>query len=214
MPEMTVSGPKCIDQQAALWDMPIRSPAQVRNIIGDLAERLTVELTGGVRHKTDSTADYCPDVVDGDDYFESKAAGRSRITFVYGGRLHKEDLFTLQIKRLWYVVWHHTAKTTGIGTVEALEKLVLVSMKAVYVVPFPKVLEVCGRLKVEKLNSGYGGTDRKTYGSGYRIPLRLLEDFILARYENGYLLDKVQEGDRAGNAPGQVRLARPDGPAA
>lgn len=146
-----------------------------RWVVGDLAEELTHRLVGGVRHKTDSRAWYCPDVSVGEDYYESKAVGRSRTAFVYGGRLEKDREFVVGGRELHYVIWHHSASVIGVATVEQLRAVILDSLVARYVVPFAEVDRICRTRRLDKLNSAYGGPDKKTYGTGYRIPLALLE---------------------------------------
>lgn len=167
-----------------LFDRELRGHGSARNVVGNLAEELTAEFVGGRRHKTNGLADYCPDVsrlgTDGvTEYFESKACGLSSQTFVYGGRLRRDEVFAAE-HRLWYVVWHHRADTLMAAGERDLEQLVLASLRAVYVVPFAELLKVCQSLKEEPLNSNYGSarTRKERYGSGYRISLSLLRPWL------------------------------------
>lgn len=73
---LTLSGYKSLERQAYLFDEPLPRHGHVRCVVGDLCERLTAAMVGGRRHKTDCTADYCPDVSDErGNYYESKAGG-------------------------------------------------------------------------------------------------------------------------------------------
>lgn len=59
---MILSGHKSSTSQPLLWHTPLGNHGHARTVVGALAERLTARLVGGVRHKTDCRADYCPDV--------------------------------------------------------------------------------------------------------------------------------------------------------
>jgi hypothetical protein len=169
-----ISGLKSTERQLLLWERPLGNHGDVRCVVGDLAETLTARLVGGARHKTDSRAAYCPDVSANGTYFESKAVGRSRTAFVYGGRLDKDRVFAAS-HRLVYVIWHHGADSKLAATAEQLVALVLRTMRCVYVVPFGAIDRLCSTIKPDRLNSKYGGSDsRPEYGSGYRIRLSLL----------------------------------------
>lgn len=181
-----ISGYKPTSLQGLLWDPPLDDGdhGRVRNVVGALAERLTAELVGGRIHKTDSTASYCPDVSARGVYFESKAVGRSKTAFVYGGRLDKDRQFAAS-HRLVYVIWHHGADSKLAQTESELEALVLRTMRVLYVVPFAAIDRLC--VVPDKLNSKYGGSDsRPEYGSGYRIPLMYLSRWIHREYTEGY----------------------------
>jgi hypothetical protein len=164
----------------------LAGPGEVRNAVGDLMERLTASWFGGVRHKTQSNCDYCPDVSAGGEFYESKGVGKSGNTFIYGGRLVKDREFVATGHRLWYAVWHHRATTTGLETREAVERAVLASLRSLYVVPFAAVDDICRGIRPTPLNSKYGGSDKRpAYGSGYVIRLSLLELFLTREWENG-----------------------------
>lgn len=178
---MIISAFKSGFHQPWLFDVPLGNHGHARTVIGDLAERLTARLTGGRRHRTQGTADYCPDVSFRGTFFESKAAGLSKQTFVYAGRLEKDRRFVRKGNPLSYVIWHHGADTKLARTVRELEELVLANLRCVHVVPFPCFDAVCRTLPEEKLNSGYGGhvNRSKVYGSGFRVFLRLLDPWKL-----------------------------------
>ncbi len=159
-----------------MFDEPLGGHAHARNILGYFVEDLTAKLFNGQRYRTDSRCEYCPDVFARGIYLECKAAGRSNQTFIYSGRLEKDRAFSA-LNELVYVVWHHSAYTKLAETVSELRALFLAKMKAIYVVPFAFIDAICRQLEPEPLNSKYGGTDRVTYGSGYRINVRELSGF-------------------------------------
>lgn len=175
--EPNIFGFKSLIVQPYLFDEPLRGHGHARTIVGDLAERLTARLTGGRRHRTDGRASYCPDVSAGDEYYESKAVGRSRTAFIYGGRLAKDREFALA-HNLRYVIWHHRADTKLVETVGQLEAMVIEKLVCAYAVPFEEIDWLCAWLQPEPLNSKYGGSlGRPEYGSGYRIKLSALEQW-------------------------------------
>jgi len=163
-------------------ERPLGNHGHVRTLIGDLVEDMSAALLGGVRHKCSSQADYCPDVsVDlphGRVFVECKAAGRNRETFIYEGRLEKDRLFTAD-RPLFYCVVHHGTDTTQADTVEDLQRRFFRNLRCLYLVPFEVIDGLCRGREPEALNSGYGGTDRKTYGSGFRLKLRDFEPWLL-----------------------------------
>src|ERR1022692_1608184 len=119
---MIVSGLKYRDLQMRLWSPAIYSHAYCRNYLGEIVEEATEKLTGGRRHKTQSNADYCPDVSAGEIYYECKSAGRQNQTFVYRGRLEKDLLFAAE-HILLYAVWHHAVDTAKVATVDELRAM-------------------------------------------------------------------------------------------
>lgn len=179
----SISGIKPIsDPQLRLWDEPLGNHGHVRIVIGDFVEELTALLFDGVRHKTDSTKDYCPDVSvpQLDLFLECKAAGRSNETFVYSGRMERDATFA-ETNRLFYVIWHHTANTMQARTVNELKSLLLSRLQSIYIVPFGVIEFLSLSISdIVKLNSHYGltnGDKKKEYGSGYRIKLSKLADY-------------------------------------
>lgn len=200
---MRISGLKSAERQLLLWERPLAGPGGVRNAVGDLMERLTAIWVGGVHHKTQSNCDYCPDVsgpyydvtdedmggenFTGTQYYESKGAGRAGNTFIYGGRLAKDREFVASGRRLTYVIWHHRATTAGMETHEQVERAVLASLQAVYVVPFIVIDEICRLITPVPLNSKYGGSDKRPeYGSGYVIRLALLEPWLTEKFSGSF----------------------------
>jgi hypothetical protein len=185
---LKISGYVSNERQGTLFAEPLRGHGHVRAVIGNLAENLTAEFVGGKRHKTDSTADYCPDVSRGRgrwrEYFESKAVGQSGQLFVYEKRLYRDAMFS-EKHRLSYIVWRNDQETKDAETVEELEQGIIASMRCVYFIPFQELHKVLAGRPVVKLNSKYGGTDRETYGTGYRIALSAFDGHIAQRFPEG-----------------------------
>lgn len=187
---MIVSEPRADGPtQRLLFERMLGNHGHRRCVVGALIERLTALTFGGRRHKCTGLAEYCPDVsIDEKIFLECKAMGRSRQTFVYAGRLEKDRRFANEYE-LYYVIWHHKVDTTIATTVEELEMLILSKLQWVAVIPFDHVEQLCLRLRngPTKLNSGYGSgygsPSNKLYGSGYRIPMRFIEPWILIEWE-------------------------------
>jgi hypothetical protein len=195
---MRISLPRSRWIQQTLFDPYLRGHGHIRTVIGETVEILSAEMLGGVRHRT-SGGDYCPDVSLPDAggepwYFECRAAGRNRETFVYEGRLEADRFFTLGGRSLFYLIWHHFADTKSVDTVESLRTLVASTMRAVYVVPFAHFDRIATARPVEKLNSAYGLkpgclSAPKVYGAGRRVKLAAIESYRLFTYPAG--LDKA-----------------------
>lgn len=154
-----------------------------RGLIGNFFEELTMVWFGGERHKLDSRFDYCPDIsIPGEvrQYLEVKAAGNSKQTFVYRGRLLKDCRFT-KSRRLMYVVWHHRLATQEYDTAAELLDAMPGLIQCVYRVPFHEMWAIANETPIEKLNSQYGkhGSEKhdKCYGEGHRISIKSLESF-------------------------------------
>jgi hypothetical protein len=177
---MQLPGFRSATVQPFLFPEELRGHGHVRTVLGKLAEDLTAHFFNGRRYKTDVRCTYCPDVSADGKFYESKACGRSKTTFIYAGRLQKDRDFVLAGNELFYVIWHHTANTKDARTVAELRVLALQSLQAVYVVPFAVVDGLCLAVPEEPLNSAYGHNRDQpvTYGSGFRIHLNLLADYV------------------------------------
>lgn len=181
-----ISGYRSEWTQGTLFDPLLGNHGHVRTVIGGLMERLTCRLIeGSRRHKTQARK-YCPDISANGVYYESKAAGRSKQTFIYAGRLEKDRAFHAE-HPLFYAVWHHLAKTKEASTVGELEALILKHLQWAAVIPFAEFDWICQTLPEEKLNSAYGprtGNEAKTYGSGFRVPVKSLLKFRVKTWLN------------------------------
>jgi hypothetical protein len=160
-------------------DQENKPHGQVRTIVGNFFEDITQLVLGGRRHKTDCQADYCPDISAGSDYYEVKAAGRTNQTFIYEGRLEKDNKFCNLGHSLYYFVWHHKLDTKQYygQSIHDLETGLLNSIVGQYRIRFQDIYKICKSKKAEKLNSQYGGPDKKTYGAGYRINISEIKQY-------------------------------------
>lgn len=175
---MIVSGYKSSDIQLELFDRPLTGHGQIRTIVGEWAEDLSATFWDLRRHKTDSRADYCPDLSNGTEFVESKAVGRSGQVFVYSGRLDKDWLFAVD-HVLYYCIWHHKTDTTRFSTRSELVTDLYRTLDSMYLVPFHVMYSTMRRKPCSKLNSKYGKQtpDNETYGSGYRASLSAFDDY-------------------------------------
>lgn len=180
---MKVSGLKSAEQ-LRLFDYPLREGdhGYARHVIGELIEEISAIVLGGYRHRTDSRSDYCPDISVGRNFYECKAAGLSRQTLIYAGRLKKDRRFARR-HQLFYLIWHHRAYTKDARSVDELRSLLLQRIQCAYIVPFNAIDAICKSLREEKLcsASAYGlngrASNKKAYGSGYRLPLKSIQDY-------------------------------------
>ena len=173
--EVKISELKTKLRQPMLFDEPLGNHGHVRTLIGEWAEQITAYVFEGNRHRTDSTADYCPDVSTSEGYIECKAAGRSRQTFIYGGRLDKDTAFA-NGHPLSYCIWTHSADSKQAATVSQLRRMFFGSLTGYVLIPFWNLHRIALAQPITRLNSKYGNSNSNpTYGSGYRIPLRLLD---------------------------------------
>lgn len=172
---MKISKPKSISHPVLFdtdeYKLTYGNHGLIRTVIGEFFE------DNGVRHRTDSRCDYCPDVSSDAGYFEVKAVGLSKQMLVYAGRLEKDFEFC-KSKNLWYYVWSHNVATNRVRTVAELKKMLSVSILASYVVPFMELYRICKESSITKMNSAYGHSDTNpVYGSGYRVSLSKLKGF-------------------------------------
>ena len=184
---MKISAPRSNSRQLEIFergDAPLGNHGHIRGLLGGFAEELTAEIFRGRRYKTDSTCDYCPDVVSGSVYFECKACGKSNQTFIYSGRLDKDRAFAAD-HWLGYAVWSHGVETNRAATAGELRSLFLKQLRGLYVVPFEAIDAICSSKPAEKLNSKYGHSNEPgtLYGSGYRVNLKELQPWLFLSWE-------------------------------
>lgn len=177
---MNISPFKSDFHQASLFDEPLGGHGHIRTVIGDITERLTAKFVGGRLHK-DIAGFYCPDVStlikSRRVFIECKAAGRSRQTFIYAGRLTKDLEFSGQADLL-YAILHHKTQTKQAQTVGQLQTLFLASLAAFYLVPFGAIYSHAKAAGKTKINGSYGKrSGEKIYGAGYRISLKKLDAY-------------------------------------
>lgn len=180
---MRISGPRSTERQLSMWPEPISSMAQTRNHCGEFAEQLTAIVVGGHRLKTDSRADYCPDILCGaSTYVECKSVGRNGYGFVFEGRRAKDQSFNADGRQLLYLFWRHRMKTEGIGDVDELRRQWCASVKLGILVPFALVDDLLTSRPLKRFNVevdakgrrlGYG-QESKGYSNGRTLPLSLV----------------------------------------
>lgn len=178
---MIVSRPDLSLRQPLLFDRTLRGHGAVRYAVGDFYETLTANVFGGVRHRTDSRAQYCPDVVIGDTIFlECKAARRSvGNLLVYHGRLDKDFDFS-RTRLLFYVVWCHNVAGNSYSTVEQLEDALMLETLWCAVIPFDEVWRLCKKHASKTYNTEYGkSSNSKLYDRLYRVRLCDVEPWKL-----------------------------------
>lgn len=181
---MVVSSPRFVNPQLTLWDLEdprIRHSAQTRNLCGDFFEQATAALTGAVRHRTDSTADVCPDLSwNGSAFFESKSIGRTACSIVYLRRIANDDRFRKRYpeRPLYYWLWHHTAKATEATTKAELRLDLAMTLCHCIVLPFTVIRDYVRKCPLKTLNqvlhdkhAGKTGYNTRTYGRGWNVRL-------------------------------------------
>lgn len=166
----------------SLWKDKVLNHGLVRTLIGDYYEKRTATHFQGSIHKTDCRCDYCPDISYGDpiQYLEVKACGNSNSVLIYEGRLLKDLQISKELSlTISYCVWKHSVETKTHNTARELIDALTQQTLAMYLIPLQSIKEICNKLPVIKLNSKYGSSDSNpTYGSGYRIPIKKLNQFI------------------------------------
>lgn len=170
--------PRPFDYQLSLFDKPIYRLGSIRNICGEFAELCTQVQTGAVRLKTDSRAAICPDLHLRDNiWFECKSVGRTNELMIYQHRHLKELGFTNSGERLFYWVWHHSAKPGQAKTVQGLHRDIAGSMRGVYIVDYASLCQFLSDVPV-MLNTMYysNHTRDEIRGSGWRFPIRRLRE--------------------------------------
>ncbi len=171
------------EEQLPIWswvgDRQVITAAAVRTVTGDWCEEASARILGGVRHRTDGQADFCPDVVlpgraRGEVFIESKSCRHGR-ALVFKKRLANDLRLAKEGKRLLYLFWRiQGALPTLPAALSALRTaMVPPAATRVLVVPAERIRGWC-RCQVG-VPMWQGGP------VGYRIPWGVLE--LLARTE-------------------------------
>lgn len=93
---MKLPKPRLIDRQQRLFDVDklILTDGEARWATGEFFEQAAADVSGGLRLRTDSTCDICPDVrFEDETYFESKGVGRGASVLFYECRMEKDARF-------------------------------------------------------------------------------------------------------------------------
>lgn len=148
-----------------------------RNHLGRAVEELAAFTIGG-EVVGDGQKAPVYDVVRGETVYECKAVGNSRQCMIYKFRLEADQEFVKSGGKLCYLVCHHSMKWREEITVADIRRELPGCILGWYIVPFPKVVELC--TKVVKLNSGaYGNPESRYSEGGYRFALSKIERYRL-----------------------------------
>lgn len=185
---MIVSKPKNFDPLlfAQGSDRTFSSMAQTRNYVGEFFERLTENLTGALRMKTDCNADICPDLKFNDDqFFECKAIGKSGAVIVYTLRVENDAKFVSTGRRLHYWLWNHSASPGKTKTLYELHAELAVSVRNLCIIDFDSLHAIIKSFPEKILNpkkqcpkgerSGYGA---ERYKVGYSVRLSAISETL------------------------------------
>lgn len=167
----------------AAGNRQFKSPAEIRNWVGDFCEELTAVVTGARRISTDGTRSICPDLHWFDNTFiESKGVGKTKHVIVYRVRMDRDIEFVQAGHDLWYFIWHHKARCYEVGDMDGLHRVLLEEMKCLYVVPFAEMVRATEGIALRVLNTSYTkngrhrlGYGQKGYGDGWSIGLHILQ---------------------------------------
>jgi hypothetical protein len=173
-------------------DLTLNGYGSCRTIIGDFFEEALASLFQAARIQIDSRCDICPDLLfEADVYMESKGVGRSRNSVLYSGRIAKDEEFITDAKReLWYCFWRHNGGFAGLELVEEVRDVLAASCISLTVVPFLTVSKILAGIPSRVVNSAYrqdgesrnyGQRNRAVYGSGWTLPLRLVQEECSAK---------------------------------
>lgn len=203
---MIISQPKIHTEQEVIWpwvgNKPIESAAATRVYCGEFFEEATRVLTGARRHTTDGTADVCPDLSNGDDYYEVKSLSTGSF-YVFEHRLVNDRMLVDAAfqNRLTYVIWLHDAPATKCRTLFSLRASLAAHCSEALVIPFERLWTMTRRMKPCKLEYRPG----QPYVRAYRIPISRLRMAAKGKSERIVRVGKV-----LGQEVGYVRLHGPD----
>jgi hypothetical protein len=186
---LKISGELRINPQQFLFDTKkIKTLGHARYVVGDVCEKVIAERTGATRLRTDSTADYCPDLkVSETQYLESKASGNTKRVIVYIHRLWCDRRFVdAHNVNLDYWVCQHDVKIEKlihqVDSIDEFEEVVRQALYRIVVVPLPKLETLLLNTPTRRLNTrciktgpnegmilGYG---KSGYGVGWDVPVK------------------------------------------
>jgi hypothetical protein len=188
---MKLPAPRTTRQdQLALWsdvhDTIITRYAEARPFSGDFFEARTSELVNGIRLRTDSTADICPDIREVNHpnrFHESKSVGSSGRALIYKCRWDNDERFVALGNRMTYWFWLHEAKVVLGQSKSEYERKLYDATTGVIILSHRALATVLSALPVKSINNlnrlarrpptGFGGDVR--YGNGWSIPVTLLK---------------------------------------
>jgi hypothetical protein len=149
------------------------------------------QVLNAVRLRTDGTVNVCPDLMHRDQagtFLESKSVGCTGHSIIYASRLRKDrDWCRAHQVQLYYAIWHHTCKVSGIACEWDLYEGLCTRLSYLVLLPHPVIYACARQHPLKMLNKKYsqrkdkstryvGYADRsKGYGIGYSIPLYVLQ---------------------------------------
>lgn len=183
---MRLPKPKQVDRQQRLFDPDkmLMSAGEARWATGEFFEQAAADVSGGVRLRTDSRCDICPDIqLRKDLFFESKGCGRNAAVIFYECRLKKDQDFMRQTgKRIVYWFWHHTYKVSDAESYNTLRDSLAQKTRNLYIVDAGLLAKAVEGKPVRTVNSGYTrdgqrlGYGQREYGTGWTLRLSFFRE--------------------------------------
>lgn len=160
---MKLPSQKYPDYQLQLFEKPLKSKGEKRWACGDFFEQAISEVSGGVRLKTDSTCDICPDIkFDDKTYGESKGVGKNSSVIFYRHRVEKDQEFMEDSGcEIVYWFWKHDCSVLKPETYEILYSKLAESTKYLLVVDSALLLRGTELRESRVVNSGYTNDGRE-----------------------------------------------------
>lgn len=168
------------EAQQTLWpsigDRPL-TMAATRNYCGEFYEEATCNMFGADRHKTDGTADICPDLSIGNHYLECKSIGLTRQGLIYSQRLEHDRWLLADGGKLSYVFWIHNVEAGKCSTLWELRDQLAVGAVEVLVIPFEEIEAACRMIPGKVMNYRAATTKQREKQEmvGHRLPYKLLK---------------------------------------
>lgn len=181
---MKVATAKAINRQTLIFDPDplLESTGAARSWVGDFFEQLTASLTSGLRLKTDSGCDICPDILlqaggmgSPARFAECKAVGQSGQAIMYKCRFEKDrraiEENGLQI---YYFFWRHRSPVLASETINHLRGALAGSIERVGIISRQTLEEILANRQPRRINSQYqknGPQNYAKYGEGWAFPI-------------------------------------------
>lgn len=183
---------KYADRQGRLFDAPklIKSTGELRWAVGEFFEELTATITSARRLRTDSRAPVCPDLqFSPDTFFEVKGVGKTNKVILYSGRQTKYAEFIGGGYRVDHWIWTHNFRASNTETYPDLYSALARHTRQLLIVDFDFLQEQCtGAARVinsqyNKQHKGNGYSNNELYGTGWFVPIRLMQTLCFRRAE-------------------------------
>lgn len=209
--------PKAVDRQRRLFetDKLLLSKGETRWAVGEFFEQAVADVSGGVRLKTDSRCDICPDLQFTEDLFgETKGIGKNNAVIFYECRFEKDQRFIRETgNSLIYWLWKHDCPVLEAESYNDLRDGLAARTQRLIVIDHD-LLERGTQLRAPRIvNSGYNANGQPTgygkngTGSGWTIRL----SFFLDHCEQVADLPRVRVYDKHRITGGvEVFVSRPE----